>query len=83
MTHEEIVKALNSLVPGAEWELHGDDYSEIIWFKGEKPTLEQLESELKIIPIKEAAKLEDLKSEKDAILQKLGITEDEAKLLLS
>jgi hypothetical protein len=84
MTHIEIVKALQSLRAGAEWTLSGDDYANLVWLSaGKAPTLAEIEAEIAAIPGREAAALAAKEAEKSALLAKLGITEDEAKLLLS
>lgn len=39
--------ALSSLCPGVEWSIYGNDYNTLIFHNGEqKPTLEQLQSEV-------------------------------------
>jgi hypothetical protein len=84
MTHDEIVKALHNLAPTSEWTLSGDSYSDLEWLSNDKkPTLAEIETEIAAIPSKEAAlKLEE-ENNRAALLAKLGITADEAKLLLS
>lgn len=80
MTHEQITKALISLTPNAQWTLTGDDFDNLIWLsEGNAPTLAEIEAEIASFPNKESAKI----AEKAALLAKLGITADEAKLLLS
>jgi hypothetical protein len=84
MTHIEIVKALQSLKAGAEWTLSGDNYSDLVWLSaGKAPSLAEIEAEIAALPAREAAALAVKESEKNALLAKLGITADEAKLLLS
>ena len=84
MTHELIIKALKNLAPDAEWTLSGDDYADLIWLsEGTPPTLEAIESEIEQIPVKAAAALKEAQTAKAALLTKLGITADEAALLLS
>jgi hypothetical protein len=79
MTHEQITKAIQSLRPNAEWTLTGDDYANLIWLSnGKAPTLAEIETEIAALPAKEAAKI----AAKANLLAKLGITADEAKLLL-
>jgi hypothetical protein len=79
MTHEQITKAIQSLKPNAEWTLTGDDYANLIWLStGKAPTLAEIEAEIAALPAKEAAKI----AAKANLLAKLGITADEAKLLL-
>ena len=84
MTHIEIVKALNSLKPNSEWKLIDGDYENLIWLStGKAPTLAQIEAEIAALPAKEAADQATKETEKAALLAKLGITADEAALLLS
>jgi hypothetical protein len=84
MTHELIIKALKNLVPNAEWTLSGDDYADLIWLsEGTPPTLEAIETEIEKIPAKTAAALKEVQDAKAALLTKLGITAEEAVLLLS
>jgi len=75
-THQEIVKALNDL--GAkEWTLSGDEIADIEWLSDDKKTEAEIKAAIaKPLPDKAAA-------DKAAILAKLGITADEAKMLLS
>jgi len=82
MIHEEIVEALNSLVPNAKWQLTGDDYSDINWIDGDKPTVEELQNEIELLPQRKAAKQAEAAAKRQALLDRLGITEEEAKLLL-
>lgn len=48
MKHEEIIKALNVLIPGTEWTLSGDNFADIVWLKEGQPkaTLAQVEAEI-------------------------------------
>ena len=77
MTHDEIVDALNSLVPDSRWQLSGDDYSEINWIEGDKPTLQELQNEIQLLPQKKAAKAEAKATQKAALLDRLGLTQEE------
>lgn len=83
MTHAEIVKALAYLAPESGWTLSGDDYNDIVWLTDHaKPTLAEIEAEIAQIPArKEAARIE-AETKKAELLAKLGITADEAKILL-
>lgn len=84
MTNEDIRLALESLFPEAKYSLAGDDYENINWVSDfEKPTIEQIEAEIKLLPKKKAAELKAKETAKAALLTKLGITADEAALLLS
>lgn len=80
----EIIKALNVLRPNSEWSLIDDDYSNIEWLSNDsKPSAKEvIETITKLTKIEQDQAI--LKAEaKTALLERLGITEDEAKLLLS
>ena len=84
MIHADIVKALENLKPGAQWTLSGDDYGNLMWSsQGSAPTLADIQAEIALLPAKEKAKADKEAADKAALLAKLGITADEAKLLLS
>jgi len=81
----KIVKmAIENLCPDAEYTYDDDNLDEIIWIKGTNPPS-------KTAIIAEMAKVEEAETQKatqaqiakEALLEKLGITADEAKLLLS
>jgi len=82
--HADIVKALENLKPGAQWTLSGNDYGNLMWSsQGSAPTLADIQAEIALLPAKEKAKADKEAADKAALLAKLGITADEAKLLLS
>jgi hypothetical protein len=83
MIHADIVKALTSLMPESQWTLAGDDYADLVWLsQGTAPTLVEIQAEIALIPQREKAKADKAETDKAALLAKLGITADEAKLLL-
>jgi hypothetical protein len=75
---------LTTYYSDASWTLNGDDYEGLTWLSDtDKPTKEQLDN---LWP----ATLEAVEQKKNktiatrqALLERLGITEEEAKLLLS
>ena len=80
-----LVKAIKQLHPEAEFTFTEEDYSTIEWhiLYGNAPTLAEIEDQILII---KAAEVEDakLKAEaKTALLTRLGITAEEADLLLA
>ena len=84
MDNLTISKALLNLVPNANWILRGDDYSNLEWeSEGTPPSIEEIEAEIKLIPAKEKAVKQKTEDDKAALLAKLGITAEEAVLLLS
>jgi hypothetical protein len=79
----DIAKALQNLKPNSEWTLIGDDYADLVWLSaGSAPTLAEIQAEIALLPQKEKAKADKAAADKAALLAKLGITADEAKLLL-
>ena len=75
----KITIALSRLRPNAEWILNGDDYANLEWLdtKQTMPTWQEVEAEIDN-PTPDASIA--LKAD---LLARLGITADEAKLLLS
>ena len=71
----KIQEALQALKPAAEWVLRGDTYDDLDWLDKvqTKPSQEDVTAKM----------AEELPNPKAALLAKLGITADEAKLLLS
>ena len=68
---------------GSEWILDGDDYAGLIWLSdSKKPTKKELDDawDSVVQQIKDEQADKDLA--KDALLKRLGITADEAALLL-
>lgn len=80
-----LVKAIKRLNPTAEFSFIDDDYSTIQWdvLEGNAPTKKQIDDAIKLIKAEEANEAEIKATAKAALLERLGITEDEAKLLLS
>jgi len=79
-----IAKGIKKLKPTAEFSYIDDDYSTIKWdvLEGEAPTKKQIDEAIKEVKADEIAEAEAKASAKSALFAKLGITEDEAKLLL-
>ena len=75
-THNQIVKALNDL-DAKEWTLSGDDIADIVWLTENKKTEEEIIAAI-ANPLPDKAEID-----KAALLERLGITEEEARLLLS
>ena len=85
MKAQDIVKAIAVLRPGAQYSFKEDDYSTIEWadLKGAAPTLAEIESTIANIKVDEAHKIESDAAAKAALLTRLGITAEEAALLLA
>jgi len=79
------VKAIQLLKPNAEFSFTDDDYSTIKWDKieGEAPTQAQIDAAIEEIKTNEIAAKTQAATDKAALLARLGITAEEATLLLS
>lgn len=77
--------AILKLRPNSEFSYSDRDYSTIQWnvLEGEAPTKKQIDDAIKQIKADEIAEAEAKAQAKAELLERLGITADEAKLLLS
>lgn len=77
--------AIQKLKPNSEYVYFGDDYSTIKWIvlEGEAPTQTEIDEAIEQVKADEIAEAEAKAATKAALLDRLGITADEAKLLLS
>lgn len=85
MDDKYLVKAIQSLKPNAEFALVDGDYSTIEWhvLEGKAPTQAEIDAEIAKIEAAELDAETDKAVAKAALLNRLGITADEAKLLLA
>jgi hypothetical protein len=79
----DYTKILNQFYKDNQWSLNGDDYDGLVWLsdtpKPSKTTLDDLWSQVEAKA--EADKIKKANA-KSALLDRLGITEEEAMLLL-
>jgi len=80
-----LVKAIRKLKPNSEFSFNDDDYSTIKWdvLDGEAPTQKEIDDAIKAVKAEEKIAETNRAADKAALLARLGITQDEAKLLLS
>jgi hypothetical protein len=85
MESEYIVKAIRKLKPNSEFSFTENDYATIKWdvLQGTAPTESELKLAIEQVKADELAQTQSKANEKAALLEKLGITADEAALLLS
>lgn len=77
-------EVLKMLCPDREWTIYGDDYDSIIWFdKSPAITKEEFLAGFAKVDEWKAKELAAKAAAKAELLDRLGITEDEAKLLLA
>lgn len=81
----DITKAIQSLCPDAEFVISANDYSTIVWHKieGDAPTEVKVLTELTRLKAETKAAEQTKAAAKAALLERLGITANEAALLLS
>jgi hypothetical protein len=79
------IKAIQLIRPGAEFVIIDNDLENITWhiLDGEVPTKKEILDAVKTVEANELKDAQDAETAKAAILQRLGITADEAKLLLT
>ena len=80
-----LVLAIKSLRPSCEFTLQNDNYATIEWhiLDGKAPTKAQVDAEIERIKSSEIAAEADKAIAKSALLERLGITAEEASLLLA
>jgi len=83
--NEYLVLAIKSLHPEAEFSFTDNDYSTVKFdvIDGDEPTLEEVNAEIARLKQADLDKATQTAEAKAALLERLGITEAEAKLLLA
>jgi hypothetical protein len=78
-------KAIHKLKPNSEFIYTDRDYSTINWInlEGDAPTQAEIDEAIEQVKADEIAEGKAKAAQKAAILERLGITADEAKLLLA
>ena len=79
-----LTKAIHKLKPTAEFSFTDDDYSTIKWdvLDGDAPTQFEIDAAIKQIKADEKVEAKAKDTAKAAILDRLGLTADEIKLLI-
>ena len=80
-----LIKAIRKLKPNSEFSFQEDDYSTINWIvlEGTAPTQAEIAVAIEQVKAEEAQAELTKATAKAALLTQLGITEEQAKLLLS
>jgi hypothetical protein len=80
----DLVKAIFKLRPNSEFSFQDNDYSTIKWdvLDGDAPTQKEIDAAIKQVKADEIAEIETKIAKREALLFKLGITEEEARILL-
>lgn len=80
----DYAKCLVFLNPNAEWSMNGNDYSSLEWLSEDpKPTEEEIIAAWDQAKAAYEAKMTARQANKQAILDRLGLTQEEVKVLLS
>jgi hypothetical protein len=76
--------AIRKLKPTAEFSLENDDYSTVKWdvLDGNAPTQAEIDEAIEQVKADELAEAEAKATKRAELLSKLGITEEEARILL-
>ena len=79
-----IYDALSSLRPNKEYNWSGKNVEDIVWLDGKtkSPTQAEIDSEIIRLTNEYQLEPETTATQRAAVLDRLGITEDEARLLL-
>ena len=81
----ELVKAIKLLKPTSQFSFTDNDYSTIKWdvLDGNAPTQKEIDDAIIQVKNNEKAENDAIDLKRQALLKRLGITEDEARLLLA
>lgn len=80
----DFAKCLVFINPTAEWSINGNDYSTLEWFSEDpKPTEEEIIDAWPEAKAAYEAKMAAREANKQSILDRLGLTQEEVKTLLS
>jgi hypothetical protein len=79
----KVIDTLNYLLPNGGWTISNQDFDTLTYDEGVKPiTKKQFDDAFKIIDKINADKESAKAAQRQAILDRLGLTADEAKLIL-
>lgn len=79
----DLTLILSQKYPGKEWTLNGDDYEGLVWISdSKKPTKAELEAHWDSVKTYWEDKKTQKEADKNSLIEKLGLTAEEAALLL-
>jgi hypothetical protein len=84
MDEIKLLKAIKKLKPTAEFSFNDADYSTIKWdvLDGDAPTQTEINKAIKEIDADEIAEAKAKEAQRQAILDRIGLTSDELKTIL-
>ena len=79
-----LIKAIRKLKPNSEFSFTNDDYSTIKWdvLEGDAPTQKDIDAAIKQVKSDEIAEAKAKATQRQAILDRIGLTADELKTIL-
>lgn len=79
-----LAKAVRNLAPNSEFTIKENDYSTIVWhiLEGNAPTQTEIDAEVEKIKANEISETITKAAARKAVLDRLGLTEEEAQLIL-
>jgi hypothetical protein len=79
-----LTKAIRKLKPTSEFSFSDEDYSTIEWvvLEGDAPSQAEIDDAIEQVKADEITQAATKATQRQALLERLGITEDEARLLL-
>ena len=79
-----LAKAILKLKPNSEFSFENNDYATIKWdvLEGDAPTQAEIDDAIEQVKIDEIKEAKAREAQRQVILDRLGLTADEAKLLL-
>jgi hypothetical protein len=82
--NDYLTKAIKKLKPTAEFSYSDNDYSTIKWdvLEGKAPTQKQIDDAIEQIKVDEITQEQTKAANKQAILDRIGLTADELKTIL-
>jgi hypothetical protein len=82
--NDYLVKAIRKLRPNSEFVFTNNDYSTIKWdvLEGTEPTQAEIEAAIEQVKADEITEAAVRATQKAALLERLGLTQEEANLLL-
>jgi hypothetical protein len=84
MLNNYLSLAIKKLKPNSEYSFSAQDYSTIVWYKieGQAPTQAEIDEAIEQVKADEITQAATKAAQRQDLLERLGITEDEARLLL-
>lgn len=79
-----LIRAIQTLKPGSEFRIENDDYSTIEWYvlDGDAPSQSEIDEAIEQVKADDIARAEARAAKRAELLSRLGITEEEARILI-